>query len=418
MKQNCTRNFLLAALFLVMSFQGFAQPDYRFVNWTLESGTALQTNAVYRFRHVKPGIDARVTIKGFNNGASLDIFDETGTGFDEAFQPKVRLGARSKNSYAEFQIDFVLHNTILPMPQAIVYLTAIDIDGHIAPGDTLHEFDNINLGVTSIVDFEALLGGLGISNVGLWKMGKNYSGVEYDGIDTLAKNVMYTVQGALVTTIIIRSGGDNSANFTVARQRSLIFERFEYPGSILLPLPKLMSFDGVNRNNAIELNWKFDTKEGLTTCVLERSANGGAYEQVSAFGLLDDRSSNVFSYTDQPPVNGNYTYRLRMIGSKGEVKYSNVLAFTTKQIQHNELKVYPTVVKSTVTLNIHLQANQNTTLMKVADVSGRIVKQQTINLQKGINTIRVDGFDQLQKGNYFIIINTDQEVYSKQIILQ
>ena len=421
MKLNRTlRNFtviILLTIFSLVSFQGHAQLDYSFTSYTQIAGTDLKVGAVYRFDKVKPGIDAIVTIKNFNNGASLDILDETGTGFDGAFQPRVSIGAKSKNSYVEFQIDFVLANTFIPMPQALVYVTAIDIDGHRNPGDTLQEFDDINLGVTSIIDFEALLGGLSFNNIGLWHNGKNINYTEYSGIDTLAKNVMYTVTGALVTSISLRSGGDNTANFTTSRQRSIIFERFSYPNSVLLPLPKLLSFTGENNGSNIALNWKFDTKDGLNQCVLERADRSNQYEPIAYFMLTDELAkSNSFKYTDRPAVAGNYSYRLKMISNKGEVQYSNIVSFIMKEENKNQLTVYPTSVTSSVTIDMNMPVNGQT-LMHVTDMNGRIVKSQQLNMQKGNNRVTATGFDQLTKGSYVISVSTSQGVYSKQIII-
>ncbi|GHB05899.1 hypothetical protein GCM10009069_30240 [Algimonas arctica] len=90
----------------------------------LESGTALQTNAVYRYTNVAPGVDARVTILGFDGGGALSTID-TSSGLPSFFQPV--LEAQPGESSADFRISFV---TSANQPVELdIAATPIDIDG-------------------------------------------------------------------------------------------------------------------------------------------------------------------------------------------------------------------------------------------------------------------------------------------------
>jgi hypothetical protein len=63
--------------------------------------------------------------------------------------------------------------------------------------------------------------------------GKNSAGVDYSGVDTSAKDVMFTVVNANISTLVVRTGAGNKSGSSQQRLRSLYFQKFTYPNSIL-----------------------------------------------------------------------------------------------------------------------------------------------------------------------------------------
>lgn len=108
-----------------------------FSNPVLTSGTALQTNAVYQFNTVAPGIDAQVQILGFTGGATLNFIDRD-TGLTDNFQPELNA---SQTSSADFRISFFAEGTTTPI-SVDFSASGIDIDGNSAnpTGGTLREY--------------------------------------------------------------------------------------------------------------------------------------------------------------------------------------------------------------------------------------------------------------------------------------
>lgn len=110
----------------------------------LQSGTALQVNAVYRYANVNTGIDALVRIVALNNGATLTTIDNNNAPAGGApdlrpfFNPE--LGGSNARS-VDFQISFVSAgtNTALPFDFAA---TAIDVDGDSGSIREYAEFQN------------------------------------------------------------------------------------------------------------------------------------------------------------------------------------------------------------------------------------------------------------------------------------
>lgn len=111
---------------------------------TLQSGTALSVNAVYRFNNVNTGIDALVRIVALNNGATLTTIDNNTAPL--AGQPDLRqffnpeLGGSNARS-ADFQINFVSAGTSTALSFDFA-ATAIDVDGDSATLREYAEFEN------------------------------------------------------------------------------------------------------------------------------------------------------------------------------------------------------------------------------------------------------------------------------------
>lgn len=96
---------------------------------TIESGTALQVNTVYRFSNVSPGIDALVKVDSFNNGASLSAIDGTANGSPSAFQPELSPNVATPDSSVDLTITFVNTGTSTPTAISSFHASGVDIDG-------------------------------------------------------------------------------------------------------------------------------------------------------------------------------------------------------------------------------------------------------------------------------------------------
>lgn len=240
----------LAWLFLFFPCLLTAQPDYTFKSAVLQSGTALQTGAVYRFSNVKTGVDALVTITFITTGCTLSQFDnDGGAGYQDAFQPEILVPAHT-NGYAQFHIAFVTAGTSTAMVQSEIPASAIDIDGNNSLwGGPLNEYDGVSLGASSYVDYNMLGSQLSITYSAGWVQALNTGGSEYGGINLSGTSVMITTVNASASSFDYRTGVNNQSNIsTLYRQKSLYFQKFTYPNSVL-SLPAIASSNIIQPDN-------------------------------------------------------------------------------------------------------------------------------------------------------------------------
>jgi hypothetical protein len=405
--------FASIALFLASFFTVSAQPDYDFRNPVLVSGTDKEEGAVYLFSNVKPGVDAFVTISNITNGITLVELD-AGSGYPEALQPTLDTKSKKKG-YVELSFQFVHAGTTTPYIQKEIPITCIDVDGSAdadGKGHPLKEFDQINMGPGSYVNYSMVGFELDIKRTGDWITGENKGGVEYPGRDTSAKQVMFTVVNANISTAIVRVGVDNAtSDLDVQRLRSVYFMKFQYSHALLATSP-LRSFNGINKNNTITLTASFASTYGIGNIQVEKAIGSRSFATMVTMNIAED---NNFIFTDN--ATSVVYYRLKITGLNGVISYSNVLRFAGNETTRQEFKIYPGVTSGNITVNVNAGKPENAAF-QLLDLSGRTVYQQPIQLQAGNNAVAVNSLGNMHPGNYIAVVKTGDKVYSQQIVKQ
>jgi hypothetical protein len=412
--KSTTTSFVL---FFLSFFTASAQPDYDFRNAVLVSppGTENTLGAVYLFADVKTGVDAIVTITDISSGVSLFDID-AGSGYPEALQPTVNITA-GKKGYVELRLDFVYTGTSTPYLQTEIPLTCIDVDGNLDSdglGNPSHEFDEINMGPGSYLNYSMTGFELNVTQSGDWYTGTNVAGQEYPGRDTSARPVMFTVVNANISTVIIRVGVDNASSTTsTQRLRSVYFKKFAYANG-LLAVSSLRSFTGISKNNAITINASFTNTNNIRVIELEKAIGDNPFENIA---YMNYRIGNSFSFIDNAPGTGINYYRLKITAIDGQTNYSNLLRFNITASLKQAFKVYPGIISANAAIAVTVSKAENA-IFQLLDLSGHTIFQQRLPLQSGSNTIVVTGLADIKPGNYIAIAKTADKVYSQHIIKQ
>ena len=416
MNVNCTRlkASFIALILTVVTLAGYAQPEFKFKNSTLISGVSKEAGASYRFPTVKAGVDAIVKINFISPGVKIVDFDDNGNGgFNDAFQP--RLQAMGKTSgYAEFKITFVNAGTSTPMPQSEIPATSIDVDGSRNSKDSMFEFDEFMIPGTYVLDYDMVGNDLRFIYKPGSVTGRNVKGVEKDLIDTVAKEVMFSVVYPTTSTFTIRIGLDNQKMAAEIRQRSVYFQRFTYQHSFL-PATSLTSFSG-NRsnNNQVVLNWRMNKQHSYTNTTIEKSSNGTSYVTI---GQVTVQGKDFSSYTDNSKETTSAFYRLKMIETSGKITYSTVVYIKSDAIAAEKMNVFPSVVSSDYT-NINYNTDRaGTAKIALYDQSGRMVLSQDVIVSAGSNTFSIGGLSRFNKGQYIMSVSGNDFKYAKQILI-
>jgi hypothetical protein len=417
MKTNGTRILAIAVflylLLLIASFSIQAQPDYRFKNPTLISGTDLTAGAKYRFDNVKPNVDGILTIVAMSGDMTLAELDGA-SGFDDAFQPYINC-APKKKGYVEFLLEFVNKSGSL-VNQLEVPLTAIDIDGWEFPDEKLYELDEFEVSPAYYVNYDLLGNALSIKRSGDWYEVKNTSAITYDGIDTLQKDVMFTMVHANVSSVRFRVGADNKSKQSMMRLRSVYFKKFTYNNSFLATSP-LLFFRGNEKNKKVELQWQLENTAGLRSVVIEKSGQSSPFKSIGEVWISNNAGSKYFRFVDNETLSGNSLYRLRLVSQNGVVEYSNILSFRDNFASQNSFKVYPSVIGSNATVTVKA-LKQGIAVFEMVDLSGRLVHRQQLVVNEGNNSIQLNNINTLTAGNYMAVVKIDNAVYSRQVLKQ
>ncbi len=419
MKTNGTQIILIRTFVLlfslIISTTAFCQPDYDFRNSVLVSGTDKQIGAVYLFKNVKTGVDATVTIKNITGGVTLNNIDGA-SGYAEALQPVIDVAPLS-SGYIEFDIDFLIAGTNTPMVQVEVPATPIDVDGKDYGNGIVNEFDVLQL-TNGYVDYDMLGGELNMNITGPWVTGINTMSIDYPGVDTTPRQVMFTTVNAAISKFTFRTGANSTSTGATQRLRSVYFKKFKYPNSFL-STPDLISFAGVTKDKKVELHWNINTNGSIKEIIIEKASAPGQFSTAAEIWVnTESKSVLLDNFKDNMPLQGNIYYRLKIINAAGQVSYSNILAFRSAENNPKQVfKLYPSVVNDNVTVNISSDKSEQTSL-QLFDLGGRAVYQKKIALQAGNNNVSVNGLGNLQQGAYVAVVKANSSIYSQKIMIQ
>ena len=113
--------------------------------WTLLSGTALQTNAVYRKTNAitinGQAIDVRAVINARSNVSSFTWDNESSN--TARFQPEINSNSNS-GSYIDFTFTFYLSGTNTQVALENFYVTGVDVDGSSATASEFIELSGLS----------------------------------------------------------------------------------------------------------------------------------------------------------------------------------------------------------------------------------------------------------------------------------
>jgi hypothetical protein len=417
--QLSVKNILVVILFSI-SFTAVAQPEYRFLSNTLDSGTALQVGAVYRFHNVKANTDALVKIKSFSGGITLSSIDEGGTGFNDALQPFINVGPNT-NGFVELEIRFVTTATKNLVTQTYVPITCIDVDGQTVSDGVLYEKDQVQL-KSGYYDFKASSASILVTNENNagsdWVNGRNTHGAPYDGIDTSAQDVMFTVVNSNVNTLTVKTGAMNSSpTYFETRKRSFYFKSFTYQNSFLA-VQGLNSFAANRTEQATTLSWNIDKSSPIQNMNLQTSRDGRNWYSLKEMSRLEGtvNGQNIrFVYNDRTLAPVQY-YRIMVEEANGRKVYSDIIVTRASKSDSKNMTVYPTLISDAVTVSITTDAKGPGTI-EIIDYSGKLVYRQNVKVENGVSQFMINGLSaKLAPGNYLVRSTVAGQVNTAKIV--
>ena len=381
---------------------------------SLVSGSPLQIGAVYKFGSVTSGTDALVTIVSATGGASVAMIDDNSLTKPEAFSPQITVPANS-TGLVTFRIDFVNGSGNLKNVTQFS-ATAMDIDGN----STLHEKDAIDMGAGSTVSYMASLLEINVQLTGTEYMGTNIAGNEYTGVDTSAKQVMFTVTSpAILNSFTYKAGASNQNNSSVTRQKGIYFKGFDY--LTFLPV-KYSSFTAVSSDKSVTLNWVTESEINSHHFEVERSFDGINFKTaglvLDGFSVGNTGKSYTFKDNSTALLDVNVVYyRLKQVDNDGRYTYTNILAVRMQSLQSVSMQVSPNPCVENLTVRFSADKT-GTALVQIISMNGQPVLSQRISISKGNNAIQVQDVKKLAPGTYIARLMVDGANIANQKIIK
>ncbi len=377
------------------------------------NGPALGVGAKYKFLNVAQNVYAEVTILSATGGASVAILDDNTLTKPEAFSPQISVPANS-NGLVEFKISYFKANGNVKRLDTL-RATAMDIDG----SGLIREVDALNLGAGATLSYFTSGLQINVVQAGNQYTATNIGGMEYTGVDTAAKQVMFTVTNKNITNFIYKAGVNNGNNFSITRQKGIYFKGFNYTVSTL-PV-KYLSFNANVVSKAVLLSWVTQKEINHSNFEVERSFTGKDFSTIGiVLDGLENGTDKEYSFKDNAAEIAEKEivyYRLKQIDINGKFNYSNVITVRLKATNKTEIQVSP----NPFTESIIARFNSNEKTMaqvKISNVSGQVVLTRNIIINKGFNNIQIDGLSNLPKSVYVATLTVNGKMIGSQQIIK
>lgn len=188
------------------------------------------------------------------------------------------------------------------------------------------------------------------------------------------------------------------------------------PNSILLSV-NLVSFQGNQNRNDITLNWVVDKNETADRFEVEKSTDGKDFTTAGSVFSSEKAGQENYIFSEKTPITGKIIYRLKIFDKNGKSGYSKILVFESSSFTNNPFKIINNPVQDRLTVSFQSDSNQPAYL-KVIDMTGRVVQQQTISINKGSNIISFSLSSTFNKGIYIVDLFDGTKHYTSKFVKQ
>jgi hypothetical protein len=185
------------------------------------------------------------------------------------------------------------------------------------------------------------------------------------------------------------------------------YGEFAIGGTDLAIPVELVYFKGNTEGSSNRLVWATATERNTSMFVVERSKNGVSNWTTVAEQKAAGNSSAALKYAalDANPLTISY-YRLKTVDFDGKTQLSNVVTLIRESGKFGISAVFPVPTDKTATLEFEATQDQNIALT-LTDMTGRVVLQQSITAQKGLNNYTIDASN-LSSGIYILSLYNGQ----------
>ncbi|HUR12445.1 MAG TPA: T9SS type A sorting domain-containing protein [Flavitalea sp.] len=186
--------------------------------------------------------------------------------------------------------------------------------------------------------------------------------------------------------------------------------------NVLLPV-ELISFNATPYNNTrVLIDWKTGKELNFKGFDIERSRDGLNWSPLTyVAGNYNIESGNDYLYYDEDPIPGKSYYRLKLISSDGNYRYSEIRSVVINDI-HSGLSILPNPVRTNATIRFAYGTNDMADIY-VFDTGGKKVFSKTVSVTAGNNEVRLDNL-QFARGIYVVQVVTGMKTMNTKMIVQ
>jgi Secretion system C-terminal sorting domain len=180
----------------------------------------------------------------------------------------------------------------------------------------------------------------------------------------------------------------------------------------------LLNFKARHINNDVELKWEVSNNKEAANFEIEYSLNNRDFTQLTVLNASyeTDRANYSFRYPFSTTANHIVFYRIKVNGINGKIKYSNIIALRDKDIQNNEVTVFPNPTTGEAWLSFKASQNELAEL-SIWNAQGKLVSYTRSEIHAGENILKLPSLAGKPGGVYFIKTRLGNIQHTKKVFL-
>ena len=237
----------------------------------------------------------------------------------------------------------------------------------------------------------------------------------FDSLNTGPRGTSYNM-GAGGTTF-----GDPTPGTRAPVQKTLAIQPdrdWRYAG-YLLNVQLLQFGVSAQSNDNVYITWKLITSQTLNRFEIERSTDNRTFTTVGTLtrDVPLQQEMGFSLYDNIAGVNSDIVfYRLKIIASNNQIKYSNVLLVRKGSALQTTTRIEPNPAGDYVSIHFYAERDGNATI-RLFDNLGKIILVKQIRVLKGTNIAQLNGLAKYSDGAYTIQVLMQDAVITQKLII-
>jgi hypothetical protein len=206
------------------------------------------------------------------------------------------------------------------------------------------------------------------------------------------------------------TGDPNPGSFTMVQRHSTASTERDWRVYLYILSTRFIQVSASQHSNGIQLNWEISTTEPVDYFEILRKDVNGNYIVIGTV-----QNSNGF-FDNKPGIGSGVHYRIKAVNRTGKFVLSDVVLVKLSVVE--QVTVMPNPAQSYLQVIINAKEKQWLDC-QLMDDRGRLVYQQSQQLQKGNNTIQITGLGKYARGMYLLrLVSNNQEIITHKVILR
>lgn len=169
-------------------------------------------------------------------------------------------------------------------------------------------------------------------------------------------------------------------------------------------------------DNSVLLTWQYNEPGNVYFEIEAADKANGNYSYMGRVNTIAQDGNYSFADNNFDDASVKY-YRIKLVKPDGRAYYSNTIQVKKDNSKMFNLLAMPSPFSSNINISFYSDTDQ-TVQLSIADVYGRPVKAQQLQINRGKYTFAWDGLNGLSSGVYFITARTSKDVFVRKVLKQ